>query len=90
MVSVLVSVIATMLVLGWRLDVNPTAVVARVTVERDGVKLGVDVGIIFSELVMTSVSTMLVLGDRNNEVSSKTVDEGSSGIVVVGKALVSG
>ena len=90
MVSVLVSVIATKLVLGWRLDVTSNTVVAGVTVERDGVKMGVDVGTRISELVTTSVSTMLLLGDRSGEVSSKIVDEDSSSIVVVSEALVSG
>lgn len=89
MVSVLVSVITTRLVLGWRLDVSSNTVVG-VSVERDGVKMKVDDGIEVNELVTATVSTMLLLGDRSGEVSSKIVDEGSSSIVVVGKTLVSG
>lgn len=89
MVSVLVSVITTRLVLGWRLDVSSNTVVG-VSVERDGAKMKVDDGIGVNELVTATVSTMLLLGDRSGEVSSKIVDEGSSSIVVVGKTLVSG
>ena len=89
MVSVFVSVITTRLVLGWRLDVSSNTVVG-VSVERDGAKMKVDDGIGVNELVTATVSTMLLLGDRSGEVSSKIVDEGSSSIVVVGKTLVSG
>lgn len=89
MVSVLVSVITTRLVLGWRLEVSSNTVVG-VSVERDGAKMKVDDRMGVNELVTATVSTMLLLGDRSGEVSSKIVDEGSSSIVVVGKTLVSG
>lgn len=89
MVSVLVSVITTRLVLGWRLEVSSNTVVG-VSVERDGANVKVDDGMGVNELVTATVSTMLLLGDRSGEVSSKIVDEGSSSIVVVGKTLVSG